>query len=91
MVQLSDELLALLDAEAERSAVSRSALIRRAVTDYLERSSHRADVARYVGGYQRFPQSSTEDWDAVARAGERERRAVHRRLDAEERAAGRSW
>lgn len=35
MVQLSDELVAALDDEAERRNMSRSALIRQAVTEFL--------------------------------------------------------
>ncbi len=91
MVQLSDELLARLDAEAARASMSRSALIRQAVSEYLERSSHQAAVARYVDGYRRIPQGAPDEWGDVGEAGERARREVHARLDAEERAAGRSW
>ncbi|MGH9035673.1 MAG: CopG family transcriptional regulator, partial [Acidimicrobiia bacterium] len=47
MVQLSDELIGLVDAEAARRGVSRSALIREAIAEHLA-ASHQVVITRQI-------------------------------------------
>ena len=91
MVQLSDELLAQLDDEASARGCSRSALIRQAVEEHLERSSEAAKVRRYVGGYMAQPPGSVDEWGDLAASADRDGRELAARLEGEERATGRSW
>jgi hypothetical protein len=91
MVQLSQELLARLDAEALARNCSRSALIRLAVEEHLERSSEAAKVARYVAGYTARPPAGLDDWGDLAASADRDGRALSDRLDGEEREVGLSW
>jgi len=56
LVQLTDELAALLDARAARTGRSRSALIREAITQYLRDDLEAAIDAAIVEGYTRIPQ-----------------------------------
>ncbi len=88
IVQLSDELLAELDAEAKRRAVSRSALIREALDAFL--SEHRADHLgeRMVEGYRRVPPGTPDEWGDLYAQSKRSTRETLHRLVAEERAAG---
>lgn len=79
LVQLSDELVYVLDREAARSGKSRSALIREAVEAHLH-DEIEAEISRQiVDGYTRMPQTDEEvslaNWAA---------REAARRLDAEE-------
>jgi len=88
IVQLSDELLAALDQRAARRGVSRSQVIREAIEAHLAGDLDDEITRRIVAGYERVPQATPDDWGdpegwAVAAS-----RDVHRRLDAEERAAG---
>ncbi len=55
LVQLTDELLALLDERAQRDGVSRSELIRRAVDRYLAEEAEAAIDRALVEGYTRHP------------------------------------
>jgi metal-responsive CopG/Arc/MetJ family transcriptional regulator len=74
LVQLTDELLELLDERAARERRSRSTLIREAIEDYL-RDDLQAEIdRRIVEGYRRLPQTDEEDaWaEANARAAIRE-------------------
>jgi predicted DNA-binding protein len=74
LVQLTDELLELLDERAAREQRSRSTLIREAIEDYL-RDDLAAEIdRRIVDGYRRVPQTDDEDaWaEANARAAIRE-------------------
>jgi hypothetical protein len=91
MVQLSDELLAQLDEEAEARNCSRSALIRLAVEEHLARSSEVAKVRRYVEGYRARPPADGDDWGDLAASADRDGRALSCRLDREEREADLSW
>jgi len=60
LVQLSDELLAELDARAAREGRNRSELIREALTGYLA-ADREAEIDRLiVEGYTRAPQTSEE-------------------------------
>lgn len=60
MVQLNRTLLELLDARAARDGISRSQLIRDAVTSYLERDAQTAALRRVVDGYARLPETDEE-------------------------------
>jgi metal-responsive CopG/Arc/MetJ family transcriptional regulator len=60
LVQLSDELLAQLDARAVREGRNRSDLIREALSDYLA-ADRQAEIDRLiVEGYTRQPQTIDE-------------------------------
>lgn len=88
MVQLSEELLRMLDGEAARRGVSRSALIR----ELLEASlvdERDAEIGRQIAeGYRRIPPATPDEWgDLETQSEQRMRDALHR-LNAEERAAG---
>lgn len=85
MVQLSDELLGALDAEARRLGVSRSALIREAIEERLHENSERELTRRIVEGYVRVPPVTPDEWGSLERFGEVTTRELGQRLDAEER------
>jgi len=88
IVQLTDDLVEALDAEAARRGVSRSALIRQAILDYLRAQSAQAVDRAIIEGYRRIPAGTPDAWgdmDAFAEASARE---TLQRLDAEERDAG---
>jgi predicted DNA-binding protein len=55
LVQLSDELLAVLDQRAAQRGSSRSALVREAVERYLAEDLEAEVSRRIVEGYQRVP------------------------------------
>lgn len=89
MVQLTDELVALLDQEAGRRGVSRSALIREAVDAYLLGSREALVSRQIVEGYRRVPPATPDGWAELERLAEAGTRETLQRLDAEERRAGR--
>lgn len=62
MVQLSEELLAELDAESAARGDSRSSIIREAVTQYLAGSRRSWLDDQIVEGYRRRPQGAVDDW-----------------------------
>jgi predicted DNA-binding protein len=74
LVQLTDELLQLLDERAARERRSRSTLIREALEHYLSDDLQAELDRRIVDGYRRVPQTDDEDaWaEANARAAIRE-------------------
>jgi len=84
MVQLSDELVRLLDEEAARRGLSRSALIREAVEAHLASSVGHA----VADGYRRIPPATPDEWGAPGDVADASARELLHRLDAEERAAG---
>ena len=69
LVQLSDELLALLDERAARLGQSRSEVIRRALERELRDERKRAIDAAIVEGYTRVP--ADDEFDAWSRASAR--------------------
>jgi metal-responsive CopG/Arc/MetJ family transcriptional regulator len=71
LVQLSDELLALLDERAARTGRSRSEVIRAAVERELAEERAAAVDAAIVEGYQRIPQPENDRW-----AGSSARRSI---------------
>jgi metal-responsive CopG/Arc/MetJ family transcriptional regulator len=68
LVQLSDELLAELDARAARDGRSRSDLIRQAITEYLAGDRDAEIDRRIVEGYRRRPQQDLLGAESAARA-----------------------
>lgn len=88
MVQLSDELVDAVSKEAERQGVSRSALIRRALQDYLDARAE-ASIGRQIAeGYARIPAATPDEWGDLARLTDQATVDLLTRLDEEERAAG---
>ncbi|HWD08866.1 MAG TPA: CopG family transcriptional regulator [Actinomycetota bacterium] len=91
MVQLNEELLAVLDRKARESGVSRSQLIRQALEAYLA-SDREAELDRQiVEGYTRMPQGGEfdrDEWGDVGAMMNALAAESLRTLDGEERAAG---
>lgn len=68
MVQLTEELLEQLDARAAREGVSRSHLIRQAITELLAADRHAQDVRAFVAAYRAQPDTDEEMLAAEANA-----------------------
>lgn len=66
LVQLNDELLALLDEKAARAKRSRSELIREALERYLAAERESAIDQAIIEGYTRFPQEEHDPWAEAA-------------------------
>ena len=88
MVQLTDDLVAVLDAEAVRRGLSRSALIREALTRFLEEAKDSAITDAIVEGYRRVPHATPDEWGRLEEQGDRATEELLQRLDAEERRSG---
>lgn len=89
MVQLTDRLLRLLDRHAALRGISRSALIRTALEEFL-RKDHEAVVGQeIVAGYKRIPPITPDEWGDLSQVTEHATVDVLQRLNAEERAEGR--
>ncbi|MGH8906571.1 MAG: CopG family transcriptional regulator [Egibacteraceae bacterium] len=88
LVQLNDTLLAVLDQRAARRGVSRSHIIREAVEAYLADDYDSEVTRQIIAGYERIPQSTPDEWGDPTAFTSATARSLHRRLDAEERAAG---
>lgn len=89
MVQLTDRLLRLLDQHAARKGISRSALIRTVLEEFL-RKDHAAVVGQeIVAGYERIPPMTPDEWGDLSHVTDHATVDVLHRLSAEERAAGR--
>jgi Ribbon-helix-helix protein, copG family len=91
MVQLSDDLVKRLDEEAQERGVSRSALIRSVLTDFLKTESLQAKIERYIEGYRRMPPPTIDEWGNLDEQGVRDGARMMREFEAEEEAAGFSW
>ncbi|MGH8992021.1 MAG: CopG family transcriptional regulator [Acidimicrobiia bacterium] len=89
MVQLSDELIELVDAEAARRGLSRSALIRQAITEHLAAGHEAAITRKIVEGYQRVPPITPDAWGLLEDHQDEATVELLQRLDADERAGGR--
>jgi predicted transcriptional regulator len=88
MVQLTDDLVRALSAEAERRGISRSALIRTVLEEFLA-SQAEASIGRQIAeGYRRVPPATPDEWGDLSRMTEQATADLLVRLDAEERAAG---
>ena len=66
LVQLTDELIALLDERAARDGTSRSELIRRAIESFLHDERKAAIDAAIVEAYARIPQPDHDPWAEAA-------------------------
>jgi metal-responsive CopG/Arc/MetJ family transcriptional regulator len=62
LVQLNDELLALLDERASRTGRSRSQIIRAAVENELAGDREAAIDSAIVSGYERVPPAELDAW-----------------------------
>lgn len=92
MVQLSHELLELLDHEAARRGVSRSALIRAALEESLADAREAAVGRRIAEGYERIPPATPDAWGDLAGMTDEAAGDLLHRLDAEEHESGeRPW
>ena len=88
MVQLSDTLIVLLDQEAGRRGISRSALIRDLLEESL-RDEREAEIDRQIiEGYTRMPPGLPDEWGDLGRETDDGLRDLFARLDVEERDAG---
>jgi predicted transcriptional regulator len=88
MVQLTDELVSALTEEAERRGISRSALIRAALEQYLASQAEASIGRRIAEGYRRIAQATPDEWGDVSSMTDQATADLLVRLDAEERAAG---
>lgn len=92
MLQLSDELIESLDREAARREISRSALVRGILEDFLAADREAALGRRIVEGYERIPPATPDAWGDLPAMADQVAVDLLRRLDAEERDAGhRPW
>lgn len=88
MVQLNDRLLRLLDRYAARKGISRSALIRTALEDFLRKDQEAIVGDQIVEGYKRIPPATPDEWGDLEQLTDNAAVDVLHRLDAEESAAG---
>ncbi len=88
MVQLTDELVDALSAEAHRRGVSRSALIRAVLEEYLDKHAEAAVGRQIAEGYRRVPPAAPDEWGHLSQITDRGTADLLLRLDAEERAGG---
>lgn len=88
MVQLSDDLVRLLDDEAARRGLSRSAIIREAVEAHIAEQARDSIGRRIADGYRRIPPATPDEWGLPEGFADASARELLERLDAEERAAG---
>ena len=88
MVQLTEELREALDAEAARRGVSRSAIVREALTAYLADSREAAISRAIVDGYRRIPPATPDGWGELEAASDQATRETLQRLEEDERRAG---
>lgn len=88
VVQLTRELIELLDRRAAREGVSRSALIRTIIDQHL-RADHEAHISeQIVDGYRRIPPATPDEWGQLEALTDRGRADLLERLDTEENTAG---
>lgn len=91
MVQLNDELIALLDRRAAREGMSRSQMIREAIEAFLADDREREIDRQIIEGYTRMPQGGEHDideWGDLGKMVTALTAQALRRLDEEEREAG---
>jgi predicted transcriptional regulator len=91
LVQLTEELVRQLDAEAARRGLSRSAIVREAVTDYLSESKEAEISKEIVEGYTRVPPGAPDAWGDLEAAADVLARETAERLNEEERRKGKAW
>lgn len=88
MVQLTEELVGLLDREAVRRGVSRSALIRVALEEFFASDREAAIGRRIAEGYRGIPPATPDAWGDLEAQSDRAAGEVAQRLDEEERRQG---
>lgn len=88
MVQLTDALLHLLDRRAAARGLSRSALIRAVLEEFLSNDRETLLGHAIVEGYTRIPPATPDEWGDVEELTDNATVDVLHRLEAEERAAG---
>lgn len=88
MVQLTDELVDLLDREATRRNVSRSALIREILQERLADEAEARVSEQIAEGYRRVPPATPDGWTDLGEFADTAARELLERLDAEERREG---
>lgn len=88
MVQLTDGLVDALSREADRQGLSRSALIRRVLQDFLDTESADAIGGQIAEGYRRIPPSTPDEWGDLPTTGDFTSAEMLQKLDAEEESAG---
>ncbi len=88
IVQLNTELVALLDQEAARLGVSRSALVRSALERFLEVEREGIISQEIIDGYTRIPPDAPDEWGNLETMNDRANVDLARRLESEERLGG---
>jgi hypothetical protein len=88
LVQLNDDLVALLDEEASERGISRSALIREVLADHLADRRAAELSRRIVDGYERIPPATPDAWGEVGAVTDQATVDLLQRLDEEERRDG---
>jgi predicted transcriptional regulator len=92
MVQLTDDLVRLLDEEASRRGTSRSALIREAVLAHLSASEAALQSRQIVEGYRRIPPGTPDGWaDLEAMQDVSLKETMQRMSEEEERSGHDPW
>lgn len=91
MVQLTDDLVRALDAEAGRRRMSRSALIREILAAAVGDAHDAVVTDAIVAGYRRIPPATPDEWSGLEDLGDRSSLETLHRLDAEERREGAGW
>jgi predicted transcriptional regulator len=88
LVQLTDDLVALLDEEAEERGLSRSALIREVLAEHLEERRKASVSDAIVDGYRRVPPATPDAWGDAEQLADQATADLLQRLDAEEERDG---
>ncbi|MBK5228910.1 MAG: CopG family transcriptional regulator [Actinobacteria bacterium] len=88
MVQLNERLVRVLDGIARRRNLSRSALIREIIDNYLATTEELKIGAQIAAGYQKIPPATPDEWGDLAALMDRSTADLLQRLDAEERRQG---
>jgi hypothetical protein len=87
-VELTDDLIALLDEEANERGISESALIREGLKEHLA-DRRAADVSRrIVEGYERIPPATPDAWGDLGAVTDQAAVDLLQRLNEEERRGG---
>jgi predicted transcriptional regulator len=84
LVQLTDDLVALLDEEAAERGVSRSALIREVLTGHVEERRQASVSDAIVDGYRRIPPSTPDAWGDAEQLTDQATADLLQRLEAED-------
>lgn len=85
LLQLTDDLVSLLDEEAGQRGISRSALIREVLTDHLADRQETQVSRRIVEAYQRIPPATPDAWGDLSNVTDQVTVDLLQRLDEEGR------